>query len=623
MWATCLANAREAIPGTAAANSGFYISQGIYDPIAIMRIRLMQTRAEQVIWTSPDSASHLLKKAMAESLKIGYPDGVARAHIAMGVVETSRGAFDRSMACYQKAYPYVLQSAQKDFLLCGLYINIGVTYFYQSEYEQASYYYYLVLQHMLKYNTNNFNIIMTYNNLADVMLRMEQYDQADYYISKGEELLQTPKDLYLLSMLKANKAGVMTGRGDDSTALLLLDTALMYARRSNNEDVMPAVWNTISEILLRQHRPAEAIGYLEQALHADHRSFPYYSVIAPGYNLGKALHQIGKHKEAEEVLLKALHTAEKAGIREGKPDAVATLATVYEALGQPVKALEQQKRFSRLQDSMLDREKIKAINAMEARFRTAEKDRELIRKQLELSVQRRKIDRKNLWLGLSVAGILFTGLFSLAVYQRNKDRQVIAVLEAMIAGEEKERCRVAQELHDGIGGLLAGIQMRLSMVQADNIADIEVMTKEAASEIRRTAHNLMPEILQRCSFAEAVDIYCENLSQAGKLRVDLLIHEPLPISDKYTELSLYRIIQEVLQNIVKHAQATSAVVQISQLSHKLNVIIEDNGKGFDTLKTGKGLGIHNLHLRAKKLKGSLTIESAPGRGTIVTISIPV
>ena len=621
VWASFLARAREA-PQAAATDTGFYIFPGIYDPIALTRIKLFQARGEQLVWINPDSASALFLKAMAESRKIGYPDGIARGYIALGLAEASRGAFDRSMICYREAYPYVLRSTQRTFIICGLYINIGVTYFYQAEYEKASYYYYLVLQHMLKYRTNNFNIIMAYNNLADVLLRMEQYDQADYYINKGEELLRESNNLYLHTLLKANKAGVAIGKGDDSTARVLLETALTYAQRSNSPEAMPAIWNAIGEMLLRQHKPEEAISYLERSLNADNRAFPYYSVIAPGYSLGLALSQTGKYKEAEQVLTRALHTAEKAGIKEGKSAAVATLANVYEALGQPIKALEQQKRFARLQDSMLDKEKIEAINAMEVRYRTAEKDRELVQKQLEISVQRRNIDRKNLWLGLGMAGGLLTGLLFFIIYKSNKQRQAIAILEAMMAGEEKERSRTAQELHDGIGGLLAAIQMKLSMVRADGIPDLEAMTKNAASEVRRTAHNLMPDVIQRYSFGGAVAMYCEMLNQAGKLQIDLQLHEPVFIGNKNIELSLYRIIQEVLQNIVKHAQATYAAIQVSQQHHKLNIIIEDNGKGFDTCKTTKGLGIHNLHLRTKILKGDLTIESIPNRGTIVTISIP-
>ncbi len=622
IWAHHTLHARENVQRIKGAGSTFLTFSDVYDPLALAHIKLALARGEKLVWSKPDSALMYLNQALEESTRIDYPDGIARAYTNMGIMEAGLGAFDSSQTCYWLAYPHVLRSPDRAYLLCGLYINMGVTHFYEAEYEKASYYYYLVLQHMLKYNTSNFNIVMAYNNLADVLMRLEQYDQAAYYIGKGEALLNPSDDWYIRALLTANKAGVATGKGDDSTARVLLNKALLFAQRSNSTEIMPAIWNALGEITLRQQHPEEAIVYLRQALDTDTLYFPYYSAIAPGYNLGNALSQIGKYKEAEQVLLKALHRAERSGIKEGKHDAVATLAKVYEALGQPLKALEQQKRFSLLLDSILDKEKIRAINAMEVRYRTTEKDRELVSKQLEISVQKRNIDRKNLWLGLSAAGVLLVLLSSLIVYHNNKQKQAIAVLEAMIAGEEKERSRTAQELHDGIGGLLASIQMKLSMVHADGVADIAAMTKDAAIEIRRTAHNLMPDVLQRCSFAEAVGLYCDTLNQAGKLQVDFQLHEPVLISNKNIELSLYRIIQELLQNVVKHAQATYAVVQVSQQQNKLTIIVEDNGKGFDTRYVSKGLGLHNLHLRAKMLKGDLTIESIPGRGTIATIAIP-
>lgn len=618
-------NAKEEVIIETPPPASLFTFPAVYDPFELLCVKVMLYKGEKLLWAKPDSARLWLHKAIEKSRRIGYPDGIARAHISLGLTEVGIGQFHRAFTCYQAAYPYVLQSQQREFLLCSLYLNIGATHFYQADYEQALHYYYLVLQHTLKYGTHNFNIVMAYNNLADVLLKMEQYDQAAYYIRKGEELQVDEADrIHLRTFLTANKAGVAIGKGDDSTGRVLLEKALIYARESDNKDATPALWNAIGEMLLRQHKPNEAIAYLKLALKVDSTTYFYYSIIIPGYNLGRALYQTGNYKEAEKTLLTTLHTAEKAGIREGKLEAIATLATVYEQSGLPGKALEQHKRFISLQDSLLDKEKIKSINAMEARYRTSEKDRELVRRQLEIATQRRNIDRKNLWLVISTGGLLLAGLLFLALYKSNKQRQAIAILEAMIAGEEKERSRTAQELHDGIGGLLAAIQMKLSMVGTEGISDIAAMTKEAANEVRKTAHNLMPDVIQRYTFAEAVCMYCETINQAGTgLQVDLQIHEPVSAGSKKTELSLYRIIQELLQNIAKHAEASQAIVQINQQYNELTIMIEDNGKGFDTSKVSKGLGIHNLNLRVKMLKGILSIESMPGKGTTVTISVTV
>lgn len=204
-----------------------------------------------------------------------------------------------------------------------------------------------------------------------------------------------------------------------------------------------------------------------------------------------------------------------------------------------------------------------------------------------------------------------------------QQEQQIERLQAMMKGEEQERARLARELHDGVGGMLAAIQMNVSAVEsaenpaatARGLQGVMHLVENTAGEVRRTAHNLMPDILLKHNLPEALRIYCDRVNNGNGLQIDLQFHTPLEGLDKAFELPLYRIVQELIQNIVKHAQAGHAIIQFRMQEDILHVTVEDNGIGFDTSREQEGLGLNNIRSRVQLLQGVVTIDSAAGRGT--------
>jgi len=201
----------------------------------------------------------------------------------------------------------------------------------------------------------------------------------------------------------------------------------------------------------------------------------------------------------------------------------------------------------------------------------------------------------------------------------------------MIEGEERERTRIGQELHDGIGGRLAAINMNFGAVQKryetfdgrEELEQIMKMLEDTSQEVRKTAHHLIPDVLSRYSFPEAVRLYVEQVNPE-RLKIQVHIPEPLPeVLDKSVELILYRIIQELTQNIIKHAGASQAVIEIGHHEKELSIIVEDNGAGFDIHAPHKGIGLYTIHSRVKLLQGSMTIESAKGVGTSIAITFDI
>jgi PAS domain S-box-containing protein len=202
----------------------------------------------------------------------------------------------------------------------------------------------------------------------------------------------------------------------------------------------------------------------------------------------------------------------------------------------------------------------------------------------------------------------------------------LQLLEALMEGEEKERSRIARDLHDEISGMMAAAQMhfgtlpeKLSGVKANrDYSQGMHLLETAALHIRRTSHNLMPEILLENGLDEALNRYCNSISSDG-LRFDYISIGSISRYAPGFELALYRIAQELINNIIRHAQASRALVQLSHETGLLSLTIEDNGNGF--LQTGepKGTGLMSVRKRITAMGGTIQMQSSPGNGTSVYI----
>jgi len=213
-----------------------------------------------------------------------------------------------------------------------------------------------------------------------------------------------------------------------------------------------------------------------------------------------------------------------------------------------------------------------------------------------------------------------------------KQKESLQVLVSMLEGQETERSRIARDLHDGLGGILSGTKITLSGLTLINENDSgrNTLNKSldqldvAVVELRRIAHNLMPELLDKYGLEEALQEYAERMS-----------NDEFEISSRFvklkTELSkdkqivVYRIIQELVNNAVKHSQASQIILQLSQHNDQIMITVEDNGKGFDPqLADGKkSAGMHNVQSRLEFLSGQMQINSVVGRGTSIEIEFPI
>ena len=209
-----------------------------------------------------------------------------------------------------------------------------------------------------------------------------------------------------------------------------------------------------------------------------------------------------------------------------------------------------------------------------------------------------------------------------------KQAHRISMLSATLEGQEQERIRLARDLHDGLGGLLSAVKMDLSglttLVTAPKQSAIIGKTLHhldtAVDELRRIAKSMMPEVLLTYGLGEATKEYCNSLQKSGIPVICQIFHYKNDMNAN-RQVTLYRIMQELVNNGVKHASATQILVQLQQSGNSIYLTVEDNGLGFDKVQMSqlKGAGLANIQSRVEMLQGKLEVESTPGTGASFSV----
>ena len=266
------------------------------------------------------------------------------------------------------------------------------------------------------------------------------------------------------------------------------------------------------------------------------------------------------------------------------------------------------------------------MQQMELNFRMKEKDASIAHQQLLLREKEREIRDKNLLVG-AISLLLVLTFFAIAgIVRIRRHQEQIVRLQAQVEGEEQERARIGRELHDGIMVQLSAVKMNLSTLLSrySDTPGIESfqyplqLLDDATRELRRTAHNLMPAALLREGLVDAVHYFCTGLQQSTKINIRVQSYGLIPALHADFELSVYRIVQELVHNIIKHAQARNALVQLSVQHNLLMLSIEDDGVGLLANEHGQteGMGLRMIRNRITTLGGTFEIRSNTGGGTV-------
>ena len=486
------------------------------------------------------------------------------------------------------------------------------------------------------------NIATNYGNLSWLYMDLNQYDKAIEYGKQGIAAGEKYKDTSGLLVAINNTALCYHRSGNDEKAIELFSKQLEVAKKVDRKrSIVRALINlatsyyTVGDKANLARTSVELNDYFENNPKTDIK-LKCFQYIINGYSniLNK------NFQRAEDHLLEGLQIAERDSIVDPLLIIYKTLSLVKSARHDFKAANFYDQQWDALSQSLQEEELSEYAMELETKYETEKKD-------IKLKLQEVRINQKNTlnYILLGSAGALL--VISLLAYRNYRHKQKLqqqriaeleiekqlTATEAVLKGEEQERTRLAKDLHDGLGGMLSGIKysfqtMKGNLVMTpDNLQAFERsmdMLDSSIKEMRRVAHNMMPEALVKFGLDTALKDFCNDINQSGALQVNYqsIGMENVQV-EQTTAITIYRIVQELINNTMKHAAAKTAIVQVSKTNGAINITVEDDGKGFNPviLQQAGGMGWHNINSRLEYLKGSVDVQSGPGKGTSIHIEL--
>ncbi|WP_118974430.1 tetratricopeptide repeat-containing sensor histidine kinase [Taibaiella koreensis] len=554
------------------------------------------------------------------------------------------GAYDQAIDLYHKVAARTPRSTVDSYYYYLTFTNAAGAYWENGQADSATKLYYRILSDVRRADTNHAVFIRAYTGLANIQMRLEQWDKVWPLVDKAIALAKHRGDSSEIINTIANKGTIFYQKKQYKEAKAYHYQALAYAYRKNDSHLIYASAFILGAILAKEGRFPEAQRMAREAYNKAAGVNSTTEWLSSSYLMGCVYTHTGQYAIAKRYLLPAIAYAERYNNLINAGDGYDHLSTIYAGLGLYKKALYYKERQLKIQDSFTGSNNAGRIAEVEMKFKTAEKDKLIAQKELQLATERNRLREKNIWIGGLASGGLLLAFILAALYSRKqhreklhrvlilnmeKDTEILA-LKAKMEGEEGERSRLARDLHDGVVVKFSAVKMNLSILPERHLSlrdsgdfhQIISRLDEATTELRTTAHNLLPDTLLEGGLSEAVYYFCKNVQHSG-LDIDLQ-YTDIPRFEPGFELSVYRIVQELVQNVLKHAAATQAMVQMIYNEALLNITVEDNGKGFvPGAGGGEGIGLRNLRSRTASLNGYMDLRSNPGQGTSVYLEFTI
>jgi signal transduction histidine kinase len=622
------------------------------------RVDAMQTLANYELKNQQDSIGLLrLKEAIELAQKSGYTSGVLQGQLLLGNYHRSKANWAESIERFTEVIAgadKLSNDSLKNRFQMMAFNNLGGIYNINGDFSSS-----LenrlrameIVEKIVPVNYNNRALI--YLNIASDYRQLQIPAKAIDYLNKTTQFFDSISNRlkmeyyyeYHLNYIAADSAArakqVLDQLGAgirkyDWNAFQKKDYTMMHAKLSADyyadvEQLYPA-----------------AMGYAQDAINLA-KELKLKNELADGfYRAGRIAYLQEDIPSAIRQLQLSYDSASAANLKNIMRKSAGLLAEAYAKKGDYARAYQFEREARQISGWIYDQEKTREINFLESKYQHQKKETEIAFLQLDNLSKKFVLAKRNkqLWIGglIGAALVLILGLLYFVNRQKRiiaeKDKvlqleqilmleqqQQVVSLQSMVNGQEMERSRIAKDLHDGLGGLFSTVKMHFSALQHENeqLKENSLFSKSyelvdtAAKEVRRIAHNMMPEVLIKLGLLQAVQEFCNSISASRQVQVTLLEYGMDKRLNASTEVMLYRIIQELLNNIIKHARATEAIIQFNKMGDRLTITVEDNGAGFDAAPSEADVhaGLSSVKSRVTYLNGQLSIDSERGIGTTI------
>lgn len=475
---------------------------------------------------------------------------------------------------------------------------------------------------------------------------------ADYKMYLNEYIAYAEKTNNILMLAKANASiathKILTTEVDES--LHYFKIALNLNKKVGDKKLQSFIDNNLAVLYNENfNKPDSALYYLKKDL--DYlKTTNNINYICENYvTQAGSYYYLGDHKKAIEYLKKADKLPIKQYVVKTKQYIYEFLSKNYEEINDYQNAYKYLTLNQAYKDSINETEQNIAINDIQTKYKTKEKE-------LENTVLKGTITTNRILLytftGLFIASLIIAFL----IYKNSKRREKISLqeklieqqklekalkdyelhsIDLMLEGQEKERQRIANDLHDNLGSMLAALKLnfenlklRKNELQGEEnklYERTDELIEEAYQKVRRLAHAKNAGVFANEGLIPAIKKLAEKLSIPGKLLIQVIAFGFTERLENALEIAIFRTIQELSTNVIKHSKASEATIHLTNYEDNINIIIEDNGIGFNrtAIKTADGMGLQTIQKKITQLGGTLTIDATPGKGTTIIIDIPI
>ncbi|MEZ0541378.1 ATP-binding protein [Fibrella arboris] len=611
------------------------------------RVKLLNKLGDEYAYNDIKTARRYYHDGYVLSQKLGFVRGIVRYYSSEGELLNLEGQYDRCLALLRQGV--ALSRARKDPLREGImYENMGNTFGFMQRLDSATIYYFKSLR-LFELFQDSVKVANVYNNLSSIFMKTDKPETALTYINQAIAISRAYEDGFYLSHL-INKEAILwklhrrdeanaTSRQVVALAKKLNDTVALADALENNcrHDLDMARYQAILP-------HAQALNQLSPNLQSPDRTARAHYWLSVGYYYQKQFADALMHID------KALADARPSVGNEH-------LQTYYAHYGRLLLAdrrnPQQASRYFQLADSLrelsLNSTIVKTTRELATQYETEKKEAALQQLSLENQARKRQVSLLVFSVVVLAGALLFFALWmrnrakvrrqekalhEQTVRQLESEKQLLAS-HAILKGQEDERSRLAKDLHDGLGGILSSVKYSFQamkqtfILSEDNALAFErsmTLLDASLAELRRVSHNMMPESLARLSLADALRDYIQTLTENSAIAFTYQTFglDTVELDNLY-KTSIYRVVQELTTNIVRHAQATDVLVQIMAKAGQINLTVEDNGLGFDPNQVNerRSMGIQNVYHRINYLKGTVDLQTEPGKGCSYYIEIPL
>ncbi|GLR18807.1 tetratricopeptide repeat-containing sensor histidine kinase [Portibacter lacus] len=567
-----------------------------------------------------------------------------------GYYHRINSTYDSSIVFFEQGFD-LYKNMKNDSKMGVCAFNLGVVNSYMGNYEKAVEKYYLAKTYYEKSENNN-GVINVYNSLGIIYKNLNEFDKAITSYSNAGELAEKENNIPMQAMINNNIANLFYQQEmDPDSTIIYANIALNLEQELERNTGIASAYNLLSGAYLDKNLHDKAREYAELAVNYSRKSGSKRFIAIHEMGLADILKKGSNKQLSEQYYLNSIAIADSINLRDLQVHGYKNYAELLSEQGKFKEAYTARLQYEKYKDSLSINESKTKIAELETKYETAIKDKILEEQKQDLN---QKTYQRNLLfggLGLSVllGGSFIWGLFSrskrdkkIALQEQDLNQQKIQTLEqekkllsmsSILEGQENERIRIAKDLHDGLGGLLTTVKAHFGKIQSEieKVENLDIyntanlMIDKAHDEVRRISHNLMPADLRAGGLSIAVRQLVHELRTIHETKTDF---ELVGFNDdrfnEKIELSVYRIMQELINNITKYANAQSVFIQLSKFEKEIQIVVEDDGQGFDyeSALRASGLGLKSIASRVEQMKGSMDVVTSPGNGTSVTVNIP-